>query len=153
MKPNRSLLERAAAHVLEDAAYVFALPLERPVPQDWRGLGVRLSFAGPFHGHCELWAPPALTRLLASNMLGTDEGAGDLEIAVDALKESLNMICGVFLTETAGPDPVFHLGTPERLTKVEPLPQDGSAVEVWLEIDGYAVLARARIQTEQSQAA
>lgn len=153
---ERELLERVSARVLEDAAYILAMPLEiaPPNPAQWDALGVRLDFCGPFSGYCELWASLELSRIMAANMLGMTMTAPDAhEMCCDALKESLNILCGNLLTELAGPDPVFDLGTPMTQEDLESFPSDGSGAEVWFDVDGHPVLMRARITGQASCAA
>lgn len=156
MKTKKDLLERVSARVLEDAAFVFAMPREEPppAPDEWAPVGVRLTFRGPFGGYCEIWAPPALAKILSANMLGVDEDTPDAqETYCDALKETLNILCGNLLTEMAGEDPVFDLKTPTVQERLEPLPTDDSSVEIWLDADGHPILIRARIDDDAFKAA
>ena len=156
MNPTKEVLEQVAARVLEDAAFVFAMPRCGPAPEEgeWEPIGIGLHFKGPVVGHCELWAPKDLAMLLSANMLGTDEDSEDAsEACIDALKEALNIFCGNLLTELAGEEPVFDLGTPQILEALTPLAASDLAVETWLEADGHPALMRLRIEDEASSAA
>ena len=156
MKPETDLLERTVAHVLEDSAFVFAMPMDEPPPDlsTWQAIGVSLAFEGPFSGHFEFWAPFEVAKLLSSNMLGMDEDSPDAqEMCFDAMRETLNILCGNLLTEIAGSTPVFNLGTPVTQSKPEPLPDDGSATEVWLTSDGHPILLRMHVKDENSRVA
>ncbi len=156
MKPSKDLLERVTAHVLEDAAFVFAMPREEEPPAfaEWHATGARLTFEGPLDGYCELWAPDAMIESLAANMLGEDKDAdGATDIGLGALKETLSILCGKLLTELAGEDPVFDLGTPTPLANLEPFPENAAGAEVWIDADEQPVLMRMCIRNDSSQAA
>ncbi|MCL2220539.1 MAG: chemotaxis protein CheX [Chitinispirillia bacterium] len=72
-----------------------------------------MLFTGPKNGKFEMAAGEKLCLLLASNMLGIEPDDGQAsELADDALKESLNVICGNFLTEAYGEEAVFSLTAP-----------------------------------------
>lgn len=156
MNLTKEVLEQVAAHVLEDTAFVFAMPRGEPplAEGDWQPMGVGLNFKGPVSGHCELWATPELAMLVSANMLGTDEESEDAsEACIDALKEALNIFCGNLLTELAGEEPVFDLGTPQVLETLGPLPGGPRAVETWLDADGHPALMRLMLKNESSSAA
>lgn len=155
MNLTKHALEQVAARVLEDTAFVFALPRAEPIAEDaWTPLGVGLQFRGPVNGHCELWAQRELGLLISANMLGMDEGSPDAGAAcVDALKEALNIFCGNFLTELAGEEPVFALAPPTKLESLTPMPAGHRSVETWLDADGHPVLMRLWIDDGASSAA
>lgn len=156
MNMTKEALEQVAARVLEDTAFVFAMPrCEPPLEEgDWQPLGVGLRFQGPVCGHCELWTTSELAMLVSANMLGTDEESEDASDAcVDALKEALNILCGNLLTELAGEEPVFDLGTPQILEALSPLPDEDHSVETWLDADGHPALMRLMLEKEASSAA
>jgi hypothetical protein len=154
MKPSKDLLERVTAHVLEDAAFVFAMPREEEPPAfaEWHATGVRLTFTGPLDGYCELSAPAAMIESLAANNR-VEDAEGTTDIGLDALKETLNILCGNLLTELAGEDPVFDLGTPTPLANLEPFPENAAGAEVWIDADEQPVLMRMCIRNDSSQAA
>ena len=92
--------------------------------------------------------------LVSANMLGTDEDSDDAsEASIDALKEALNIFCGNLLTEMAGEEPVFDLGTPQVLESLSEMSGTDLAVETWLEADGFPALMRLQIDDEASTAA
>ncbi len=155
MNLTKNALEQIAARVLEDTAFVFALPREEPVAEGaWTPLGIGLQFRGPVNGRCELWAQRELGMLISANMLGMDEDSPDANAAcVDALKEALNIFCGNLLTEIAGEEPVFDLTPPGTLESLTPLPEGNKSVETWLDADGHPVLMRLWIDDEASSAA
>jgi chemotaxis protein CheY-P-specific phosphatase CheC len=78
-----------------------------------------MTFSGPLTGKLEIIAGTGLCRLLAANMLGIESlDEESQKKASDALKETLNTICGRFLTALAGEKPVFSLTTPE-ITEID----------------------------------
>jgi hypothetical protein len=61
---------------------------------------------------------PALNEL-AANMLGIDGEDVELNHLYDALKETVNIICGNWLPIEGGDEAVFHVGTPRVLSPSE----------------------------------
>ena len=156
MNLEKELLERIVASVLEDSAFVFAMPMDEAPPElaSWNAVGVRLKFQGHFSGYCELWAPFEVAKILSSNMLGMDDDCPDAqEMCFDALKESLNIICGNMLTEVAGEEPVFNLGTPTTLSRPEPLTEEGTSAETWFDADEHPILFRVHVDLSADAAA
>lgn len=143
---ERELLARVGARVLEDAAHVVAVPAapQRHDAIAWAARGVQLAFDGPFSGWCELWAPREVTDLFAATMLGAGDPCADAdELGIEALRETVNILCGHLLTELAGQDPVFDLGTPSVYERFTTPPECGSGAETWFRIDGHPLLLRA----------
>jgi hypothetical protein len=150
------VLERVAARVLADAAFLLAEPLEQPPPSpaSWQAAGARIMFSGPFRGYVEIWASRETARKLAANMLGQDPADPEIDEAHgDALMETLNVICGNLLTELAGQEPVFQLGTPRTCSGFVPFSEREPGVDAWLEADGQPVLMRMRVVEQQPQIA
>jgi chemotaxis protein CheY-P-specific phosphatase CheC len=58
-------------------------------------------------------ASESLSIQLAANVLGVEEDQIDEPSAEDALKELLNVTCGKFLDELAGPQVIFNLSIPD----------------------------------------
>jgi hypothetical protein len=158
MHIEQELLARVGARVLEDAAYVLAVPTPAQ-PYDslaWGAYGVQLAFDGPFGGCCELWAPRELARQLATNMLGLvvqDDCAEAREMDIEALQEAMHILCGNLLIELAGQEPVFDFGMPTVPERVTALPDGCSVVETWFAIDGRPLLLRAWLSSRAAEAA
>ena len=101
--------------ILEKTAFLFADPIEKPeacIPEE-NTLRATMSFAGPHCGTVGITVSTATCTEMAENVLGidsTDDGID--EKAKDALKEVLNIVCGQFLLDFAGEDPVFTLTIP-----------------------------------------
>lgn len=105
--------------ILEETAYIFTeIPDENPLPdtEQWEATGVVLRFYGSENGEMRMWASEGFARCVAANMLGIDEGDdAAASKGLDALKESLNIILGNYITTVYGVAPVFDLGLPEPL--------------------------------------
>ena len=110
-------LSEAFCGVIESVAFMFAEPVlnEDLGPADSDCLRATMSFDGSARsGTISIAAPLNLCVDLATNILGLDPGAdvGTTE-ASDALCELANVVCGRFLTNVAGDEPVFNLSIPE----------------------------------------
>ncbi len=153
---ERELLARVGARVLEDAAYVAAVPSQARHLDAvaWGACGVRLSFDGPFSGCCELWAPREVTHLLAATMLGMEDRCAEAdELGVEALRETVSILCGDLLNELAGQDPVFDLGTPDVPERFTARPAGAPAAEAWFLVGGQPLLLRAWLTRPAAEAA
>ena len=95
-----------------------------------------------------------MIALLATTMLGAGDPCADAdELGIEALRETVNILCGHLLTELAGQDPVFELGTPNVYERFTPLPEGGSGAETWFKIDGHPLLLRAWLTHRAAEAA
>jgi hypothetical protein len=107
--------------ILEEAAFVFTdalMPEDVPDPSMWEASGVSLRFFGNPSGEMRMWASEGFSRCVAANMLGVSEDdPAAAEKGLDALKESLNIIVGNYLTAIYGEEPVFDLGLPEPVDR------------------------------------
>jgi hypothetical protein len=109
------LLENVFAEVLEKFAFMFNEPTpppELPIP-DSPAFCARIEFDGPRRGRLEVAAPADMCYLLAANILGIESTAVNADGAKDALKEMLNVACGEFVEQLAGPQAVFNLSIPD----------------------------------------
>lgn len=113
---QRQRIEEVFCEVLEKLAFVFGEPAGRdelPAPEGDL-FEARMSYAGPTKGALRLAVSEGLFREIAANLLGIDEEADEArELAIDALKEVLNVVCGHVLTTVAGDDALFELRPPE----------------------------------------
>ena len=139
----RQAMEIVAVRILEDAAFLFANPMDGPHPTgtSWDPVGARLSWTGPSTGTMQVWAARPLLKILAANMLGIEDTDPVAEKSgCDALCEVLNMVVGNSLTEAWGPGPVFHLAIPEILD-VSRLSDDAEE-GFWISADDHPILFR-----------
>ncbi|MBW2359013.1 MAG: chemotaxis protein CheX [Deltaproteobacteria bacterium] len=79
-------------------------------------MAASVSFAGPFAGGLVMTVSPQVVFELAANMLGVDNEETTLDQQYDALKESMNVICGNLLPAITGKQAVFNIGSPEIIT-------------------------------------
>ena len=108
-------LSDIAADSLEKLAFIFAFPAEEAdTGQPDSMVTASVSFAGSFSGLLVMKVSTESLPELAGNMLGVDEDEETtLDQQHDALKETLNVICGNLLPEIAGRQEVFHIDSPQ----------------------------------------
>ena len=105
------IMSKVTIETLEKLAFMFAFPYEGE-PRDSMVAG-RVSFTGPFSGTLVMMISIEVLRELAANMLGLDDGEETTEDhRSDALKETMNVVCGNLLPAIAGDEVVFDIGVP-----------------------------------------
>ena len=116
----KEILSRVVRETLEQLAFMFSLP------EDERGcmipdsaVAATISFSGSFSGRLVMTVSNQLLPELAANMLGVDEEETALNQQHDALKETINIICGNLLPAIAGNEVVFDIDAPVIITEVE----------------------------------
>lgn len=111
---QHAIIRASLCDILENFAFMFAeAPDDNKAPEG-PCLAVRMSFAGPLRGTALLAVPATLAAELAANVLGVEpEEQQNPLMAMDALKELLNVATGNFVTALAGEEPVFDLSIPE----------------------------------------
>lgn len=105
---------------LEKLAFLFSYPDPGRAPVLFEdAMTAEASFEGVFSGRLAVVITlPVLTEL-AANMLGIDmEDVGE-EQCQDALKETVNIICGNWLPVKAGTEAVFNIFAPVILSPTE----------------------------------
>ena len=111
------ILSRVTIETLEKLAFMFAFPDdgEENPPTDFKVTAI-VSFTGPFSGTLVITISTEVLQELAANMLGLDDGEEITEDQrFDALKETMNVICGNLLPAIAGDKIVFDIDVPEVL--------------------------------------
>jgi CheY-specific phosphatase CheX len=78
-----------------------------------------VSFTGVFSGSLAIVITESVLNELAENMLGIDSEEVEQSHLYDALKETVNIICGNWLPIEGGDEAVFHIGTPRVLSPSE----------------------------------
>jgi CheY-specific phosphatase CheX len=78
-----------------------------------------VSFTGVFSGSLVMVITEPALNELAENMLGIDSEEVEQNHMYDALKETVNIICGNWLPIEGGDEAVFHIGTPRILSPSE----------------------------------
>jgi len=135
-KQIREALAQVGVETFEKLAFMFAfLEDGEPVEQIEDGVSADVVFSGPFAGRVTMNISAALLPELAANMLGLDDEAEvTLEQRYDALKETLNVVCGNLLPAIAGRDPIFNMEMPRVLSQDE-MPEPEAVSRVRLEFD------------------
>ena len=108
-------LSNIAIETFEKLAFLFAFPAEEADPgQPDSMVTASVSFAGSFSGLLIMKVSAESLPELAANMLGVDEDEETTsDQQHDALKETLNVICGNLLPEIAERQEVFNIGSPQ----------------------------------------
>ncbi|MDR2577675.1 MAG: chemotaxis protein CheX [Chitinispirillales bacterium] len=153
--PNHSvILDNVCKLILEELAFLFCDSQDASAfdySQIVNAHKASLRFEGPKNGKVEIAADQNLCLVLAGNMLGI-EPEEDEEMAAayaaDALKESLNVICGRYLTEAYGDEVVFSLNAPEigdikDLSNVDE--NADSECMLFFETEGYCLVVKLTI--------
>ncbi len=113
-----AILEGIAAETFEGLAFMFGFPEEVENADQSESMMVKVGFQGSFSGHLVMAVTRQTVQELTANMLGLDDGEGDIssEDLADALKETINVICGNLLPSIGGKDAVFDIHQPEILS-------------------------------------
>ncbi len=133
-------LSNIAIETFEKLAFLFAFPAdEADTGQPDSMVTAGVSFAGSFSGTLIIKVSAEALPELAANMLGVDEDEETtLDQQHDALKETLNVICGNLLPEIAGRQEVFNIDSPQIVTveqTIEKNPDRSSTYHVKLALD------------------
>lgn len=116
-----NVISKVVAGTLEKLAFMFASSYD---PEDSTeedpDTGVSVSFNGPFSGSLGMKVSREVLSEIAVNMLGVED---EDEIAPgekdDALKETINVICGNILPAIGGKEAVFNIDAPEIIPEGE----------------------------------
>ncbi len=113
---TQEILSSTFAETMEKMAFIFSDPLDKSevAVEEQKYLSAVISFSGKYRGIIEIAAPQQTCNIIAANMLGLEPEEQESEQkAVDAFKETLNILCGQYLTNAFGRDEVFLLSTPQ----------------------------------------
>jgi len=117
---NATLME-VASEMLESLAFMFSTPdrtdFDPPESDAFRTLSA--EFEGPFSGSLVLMAAEETLPELTAGMLGIEESEITSEQKEDALKETLNVVCGNLLPRIAGKQAVFNIARPVTMSRIE----------------------------------
>ena len=116
-----NIILKVTAETLEKLVFMFASPYdpENSTEQD-PDIGVSVSFTGPFSGTLGMKVSGEVLSEITVNMLGVDdEDEITPEDQNDALKETINVICGNILPAIGGKEAVFNIGAPEIIPEGE----------------------------------
>ncbi len=109
-----AIMSQVAIDTLEKLAFMFAFSDEGEEGRPWDSMVAgSVSFTGPFSGTLVMAISIEVLQVLAANMLGLDDGEETTQDhRSDALKETINIICGNLLPAIAGDEVVFDIGVP-----------------------------------------
>lgn len=141
--PDRvpALLEQVLGEVLQDAAYVFAMPVDGPA--EWRQpvVSARIAFESTKGGTLRLTAAPGVAAEMAANMLGVDASdPAAAEHGRAAIAEVLNVIGGAFVTRYFGTGVESQLGLPTAEVLASPPRGRATAAALFVAESGDPVL-------------
>jgi chemotaxis protein CheY-P-specific phosphatase CheC len=119
----KEILFETIGDIFEKMAFMFSeFAEEDEVDDDLEALQAQMSYSGDT-GSGVIWlaVDKDMAGELAENLLGyssetEEEGK---QVAVDALKELLNVVCGSFITTVHGEELVFDLSVPE-ISRISP---------------------------------
>ena len=135
-----NIILKISAETLEKLVFMFGSQYdpEESIEQD-PDMGVSVSFTGPFSGTLCMKVSGGVLSEITVNMLGVDdEDEITPEDQSDALKETINIICGNILPVIGGKQAVFNIGTPMIIPEGEDIKgNDGEelASDVKLSLD------------------
>jgi CheY-specific phosphatase CheX len=142
---NNEILSRVVTETLEQLAFLFSFPDDGQAKVDLdSAVAARVLFTGPFSGALVITVSAQVLSELTANMLGVEcEEETTSEQKDDALKETVNVICGNLLPAIAGKRAVFDINVPKIITEGEKIKEaiekhDGlpPTSMVTLDIDG-----------------
>lgn len=113
MSNEKQALEATSIMVLEDWALMLVDPAtSKKIDTSGEPLYCsRIKFKGTGKGEICIVADKDFIKMLASNVLGTDDSVQE-ETIFDAFAEMANVVAGNFLTEAYGADKLFDLTPP-----------------------------------------
>ncbi len=148
MIETNTILCEALCKALETMAFMIAEAPEDQSDPPAESYLARMHFEGPVSGTIEILAGCELTRLLALNISGAEQA--DQDKSVDALKELLNVTCGLLLPLLPSlPTDTFEFTVPELVSTGgaghwrEFVAQDDVIV---LDVSGELIATRLRVQ-------
>ena len=115
----KHILSSVAEETLGELAFLFSFSDEETdlVPLD-DAVAASISFSGPLSGFLVIVVPIRVLPGLTENMLGLDdEEKATLDQQYDALKETINVICGNVLPDISGKQALYDMGTPKMITE------------------------------------
>ena len=108
------VISKVVTETIEKLVFMFASPYtpENSIEEDPE-IGVSVPFSGPFSGTLGMKVAGEVLSEIAVNMLGVEnEDEISSEDKTDALKETINVLCGNILPVIGGKEAVFNIGGP-----------------------------------------
>jgi len=137
----KAILTQTAIKTFEELVFLFAFAEADADTSQAQAVAVaRVCFSGDFSGTLDIKLSAEILPELTANMLGTDDNEETtLDQKYDALKETLNVICGNLLPAIAGRQKIFNIDPPQIISPEEAIKADIGqkvACNVTLTIDG-----------------
>jgi len=141
------IMSKVTIDTLEKLAFMFAFPDEgEEGPPGDSMIAGSVSFTGPFSGTVIMMISIEVLQELTANMLGLEDGEETTQDhRSDALKETMNVICGNLLPAIAGDDVVFDIGMPGVLPADQEM-KKGAGIP-----DGLGPSARVNLDLDEGQ--
>ena len=114
----KEILAAVAAETLERLAFLFSSPQEENKGLISNSMAASISFKGPFSGRLVMKMSALAVLELSANMLGIDEDKVTIEQQSDAIKETINIICGNLLPVIGGNQVEFNINSPEIISEL-----------------------------------
>ncbi|MBW1900193.1 MAG: chemotaxis protein CheX [Deltaproteobacteria bacterium] len=124
----KEILTTVSIETLKHLAFIFLSPEEENNGLMSDSMAVGISFSGPFSGSLVLKMSPVIVLEQTSNMLGIDEDRVTTEQQYDAMKETINVICGNLLPAISGNQVIFHIDVPEIVGKENNIEEKAEAL-------------------------
>ncbi|RKY58638.1 MAG: hypothetical protein DRP96_08185 [Candidatus Neomarinimicrobiota bacterium] len=111
---TKDIVRKVVKDVLERFAFMFVDEPDGSEKADWSDdiLHAVISFNGEFRGRLSITAPVSFCTEVTANVLGIDPEENAGEMACDALRELINIICGELVVALYGNKPIFNLSIP-----------------------------------------
>ena len=111
MIETTNLLTEALSQAIETMAFLDILPLEDDLAVPEKTILSEISFTGPKNGTLQILAGSDFAGIVAENIGAIDDV--DNQIRLDAMKELVNVTCGLFFPMIASaPADVFDMTVP-----------------------------------------
>ena len=130
----KDILTTVVIGTLKHLAFIFSYPEEENKGLLSNSTTVSISFTGPFSGRLVLKMSQIIALELTANMLGIDEDKVKTEHQYDAMKETINVICGNLLPAIGGNQVIFHIDVPE-IVENEDVTEENAEAVVKLSVD------------------
>ena len=116
-----NIISKTSTETLEKLVFMFASPYDPENSTEGDpDVGVSVSFTGPFSGTLGMKVSGELLTEITVNMLGVDdEDEITPDDQSDALKETINILCGNILPVIGGKQAVFNIGSPMIISEGE----------------------------------
>lgn len=141
--PSRPMLATTLSDVLGNLAFMSISDDPRDesaiTAAEWIEAGI--SYRGPFAGAITLRCTQDFAYELAGNLLSVSPDDPEAQPkSIDAVKELLNIVCGRFITNVYGVEPVFDLTPPTaRRLPTRPDLNEGDDHSASVYVEGWPV--------------